>query len=192
MLRLSPLKGILVHGSARRLIASLFADDTTVFLAKSDRLEDLFAILDTWCNASGAKFNISKTCIIPIGSAAHRETVVTTRHLNADHPPVPQNIPLLRDQDTTRILGAFAGNCAPPDLPWGPILSKARAFFAKYANHIAYPDLQSRSHLVVLYIGQTTQYLTKAQGMPSSICDAFQRISDSFLRRYWLPQSTRP
>ncbi|VDB86869.1 unnamed protein product [Peniophora sp. CBMAI 1063] len=161
MLRLSDLKGVTVHNSTRRLIASLFADDTTVFLDATDRLDDLFTILDSWCLASGAKFNISKTCIIPLGSPDHRTTVLESRRLHPDHDPVPANIPILRDRDHTRVLGAFVGNDIREDLPWGPLVSKARAFFAKYANHIAYPDLQSRTNLVSLYIGQTTQYLTR-------------------------------
>jgi len=43
-----------------RLIISLFADDTTVFLNKEDKWQDLNDLLDTWCIASGAKFNIGK------------------------------------------------------------------------------------------------------------------------------------
>ncbi len=68
MLRKSNLKGLEVPGSEERLIAKLFADDTTTFLHEKDDLDDLMKILENWCIASGARFNIEKTQIIPIGS----------------------------------------------------------------------------------------------------------------------------
>ena len=65
-LRASSLKGYNIPGAAERLIATLFADDTTTFLHKEDSFADLMSILDTWCTASGAKFNKDKTEIIPL------------------------------------------------------------------------------------------------------------------------------
>jgi hypothetical protein len=67
MLRGSTLQGFKIPGTAERLIANLFADNTTVFLAATDDFRDLQLILDEWCTASTAKFNVNKTAIIPIG-----------------------------------------------------------------------------------------------------------------------------
>ena len=61
MLRLSNLKGFEIPGARDKLITTLFADDTTVFLSKFDKFRDLKAILNKWCIASGACFNVSKT-----------------------------------------------------------------------------------------------------------------------------------
>ncbi|KAF9018854.1 hypothetical protein BDZ89DRAFT_918478, partial [Hymenopellis radicata] len=72
MLRDSNLEGYRVQGILDRIITTLFAADTTVFLSKNDKFSDLKKILDTWYAASGAKFNIKKTVIIPIGSIEHR------------------------------------------------------------------------------------------------------------------------
>jgi hypothetical protein len=58
------------------MIASLFSDDTTVYLTKNDSFAGLQDILNTWCKASGAKFNIAKTEIIPIGSKEYGEEVI--------------------------------------------------------------------------------------------------------------------
>lgn len=71
MLRQSKLKGISVPGLKERIIASLFADDTTTYLAKEDSLEDLEEILDEWCEASGGQFNEDKMEVIPIGTLEH-------------------------------------------------------------------------------------------------------------------------
>ncbi|KAE9387111.1 hypothetical protein BT96DRAFT_838153, partial [Gymnopus androsaceus JB14] len=49
-----------------KLIANLFADDTTVFLAEDNELEDLENILNRWCTASTAVFNIAKMQILSI------------------------------------------------------------------------------------------------------------------------------
>ena len=67
-LRLSSLKGFEIPGVENKLITTLFADDTTVFLSQFDKFTDLESIMDKWCIASGACFNVSKTEIIPIGN----------------------------------------------------------------------------------------------------------------------------
>lgn len=51
MLRNSQLKGIQISNLTERLITSLFADDTTVYLSDKDKFSDLEAILKTWCKA---------------------------------------------------------------------------------------------------------------------------------------------
>jgi hypothetical protein len=57
---------------------AMFADDTTLFLGETDRLDVVNETLDHWCKASGAKFNIEKTEIVPIGTENYRTTVVVT------------------------------------------------------------------------------------------------------------------
>ena len=46
-LRKSNLRGLTIPGTHERLIATLFSDDTTVFLAEEDSLTDLTKILDS-------------------------------------------------------------------------------------------------------------------------------------------------
>ena len=67
-IRKSNLKGYNdIPGVRDKLITTLFADDTTVFLHEDDELEALEKILDQWCMASTAVFNIAKTQLLPIG-----------------------------------------------------------------------------------------------------------------------------
>ncbi|EKM50885.1 uncharacterized protein PHACADRAFT_103955 [Phanerochaete carnosa HHB-10118-sp] len=79
MLRQSKLSGFHIPSAPDWLIVTLFADDTTVYLSEYDHFSDLSAILDTWCVASGARFNVSKTEIIPIGTTRYRSAVITSR-----------------------------------------------------------------------------------------------------------------
>ena len=60
------LQGFQIPRASKCLLVFLFADDTTVFLSEGDNFQTLQDILDQWCADSGAKFNISKTKIIPL------------------------------------------------------------------------------------------------------------------------------
>ena len=82
MLRKSNLEGFKIPRKKEHLIATLFADDTTTYLSRNDDFDDLTSILEDWCIPSGAKFNISKTEVIPIGTPNHRAAVLQTRYLN--------------------------------------------------------------------------------------------------------------
>src|SRR5260370_38335733 len=69
-----------------KIILSLFTDDTTVFLSKNDSPKMLFNILDTWCTASGAKFN--KTVVLHVGTTEYRENVILNHSLQQLSPPM--------------------------------------------------------------------------------------------------------
>ncbi|EEB98202.1 hypothetical protein MPER_02334 [Moniliophthora perniciosa FA553] len=71
-LRNSCLEGFEIPGIDEKLVANLFADDTTVFLSENDNFEDLKQILDGWCIAAKAVFNIAKTQVIPIGELQYK------------------------------------------------------------------------------------------------------------------------
>ena len=53
------LAGFNIPGAPHKVIVNLYANDTTVYLSKSDKYATLENIL-TWCKASGAKFNLEK------------------------------------------------------------------------------------------------------------------------------------
>jgi len=65
------IKGYNIPGITHRVKINLYADDTTIYLNKNDKYSDLENILNEWCLALGAKFNMDKTEIIPIGSKTH-------------------------------------------------------------------------------------------------------------------------
>ena len=66
------LVGLQIPGIEEKIIVSMFADDTNLYLKNQDCMDHVQTLLNKWCHASGAKFNIEKTEIIPLGSKAHQ------------------------------------------------------------------------------------------------------------------------
>jgi hypothetical protein len=81
MLRGSNMRGYSIPDVAEKAVVQLFADDTTAYLSEHNSFEDLKKILDKWCLASGARFNVAKTEIIPFGNLKYRERLIETRRL---------------------------------------------------------------------------------------------------------------
>ena len=187
LLRNSPrLQGYSIPGVTQKIIVSLYADDTTIYLSKTDSYSELLKILTKWCTASGAKFNIEKTEVIPTGTKPHRQRVVATRRINPTDPPLPQEIKIVEDGNATRSLGAWIGNEAKEATPWEPILDKVRTTLQRWNK--GHPTLDAKRHIVQMFAGGMTQFLTKAQGMPRQIEDALIKIIRTFI---W-DESTAP
>jgi hypothetical protein len=100
-----------IQGAEEHLITTLFADDTLVYLSSRDDWGDLVEILDEWCTASGAKFNIQKTEIIPIGKIHHRERVCETHFVGGiGGTKIAEHIKIAKEGEPIRTLGAWVGN----------------------------------------------------------------------------------
>jgi hypothetical protein len=97
MLCESNLRGYKIPGVANRAVVKLFADDTTAYLSEHDSIDDLYQILDRWCLASGAKFNIAKTEIIPFGSPEFRDSFIETRKIHPGDPPIPAGVHIAKE-----------------------------------------------------------------------------------------------
>jgi hypothetical protein len=65
--------GLLIPRLDEKLIVNMFMDDTTLYLSKHDRFDNIEPKLTRWCKVSGAKFNIEKTEIIPINTREHTQ-----------------------------------------------------------------------------------------------------------------------
>ncbi|KAG7451420.1 uncharacterized protein BT62DRAFT_1039481 [Guyanagaster necrorhizus] len=98
-----------------RLIANLFADDATTFLDAEDGFQDLIKILDDWCLASGACFNVGKTQIMPMGSSEFHTSFTDNRRSRDRFDKIPENIHIVQEGEAIRILGAWFGNNIPDD-----------------------------------------------------------------------------
>jgi hypothetical protein len=110
-LRQSNLKGFKIRDKQEKLISTLLADDTLVYLDASDDFGALMEVLDEWCVAAGAKFNISKTEMIPIGKIEHRDRVRAARFINGiTGTPIPGHIKISAEGGPIRTLGAWVGN----------------------------------------------------------------------------------
>ncbi|KAI0326748.1 hypothetical protein GY45DRAFT_1229415, partial [Cubamyces sp. BRFM 1775] len=183
-LRKSGIAGFNVPGLAERLVASLFADDTTVFLSETDSYGELMNLLRTWCTASRAKFNNDKTTVIPVGTEAYRRQVVCLRKLSprAESERLPADIKILPDGQAARVLGAWLGNNVDPSGAWTPVLDTVRRCLMRW--NARRPTLNARRLIVNLEVGGQTQFLARAQSMPPMVEKALQKIITGFVWRY--------
>jgi exonuclease III len=179
MLRQSNLKGFDIPGVEGRLITKLFADDTTVYLSEFDDYTSLTDILETWCIASGARFNISKTEIIPIGSKTYRDTVVTTRKIHPSKEAMKENIHIACDKEPVRILGTWIGNGVDQAAVWSRVIDKVRKGLAQWEK--SHPTLFGRRLIVQMVVGGMSQYLAKAQGLPPQAEQMLEKIVRDFI-----------
>ncbi|EIW79134.1 hypothetical protein CONPUDRAFT_60230 [Coniophora puteana RWD-64-598 SS2] len=136
MIRISCIKGYKTPTMNNRAVVAMFADDTTVFLSHNNNFHALNMILNYWCIASEAKFNIDKTEIIPIGSPEHCTRIIETRKLHPLHNPIPRNIQVAKNRMAVRILGAWLGNKVNQATVWSTIIDQIKNNFQNGNNHI--------------------------------------------------------
>ena len=178
-IRASNIKGIDVPNLDDKVKVSLFADDTTVILTENDSFRDLINTLEGWCAVSGAKFNVEKTELIPLGTEEYRARLAETRRLNDTDDPVPTTIHIAGDHESTRILGAWIGNNTNPQEPWKNILDTIRKDFRRWETR--YPTLNGKRLIVQMVAGGKTQFLARAQGMPGEIEKELQKEITKFV-----------
>ncbi|KAF5367240.1 hypothetical protein D9615_010668 [Tricholomella constricta] len=178
-MRASNLEGFTIPESSEKLIANLFADDTTVFLSENDDPKVLQRILDDWCTAAKAKFNTAKTEIIPIGTKTYRENMVRTRKMNPNSDPIPANIHVAIEGEAVRILGAWFGNEITAEGPWSIVMDKIETHLSRWEK--SNPTMEGRKLITHMVVGGITQYLTQVQGMPKVIEKRLAKMIRTFV-----------
>ena len=174
------LEGLNIPGVDGKLIVNLFADDTTVYLSKNDKFDTVEKLLATWCAVSGAKFNIEKTEIIPIGNTIHRKRIIETRKIHPeDAEPMNIKIHIAKDGESVRSLGAWIGNSVNDLTPWETIIDKIVRKLNIWAR--SHPTLYGKRLITQAVVGGHTQFLTKAQGMPPHIEEAIKKLIRDFI-----------
>ena len=178
----SDIKGIQIPGTKKFLKIKLFADDTTVFLSESDSIDKLQTILEDWCEVSGARFNIEKTEIIPLGNPVQRAEIIDSRKLNESNAAIPPNIHIAKNGEPVRILGAWLGNDVDQAMTWTPILENVCKRLKRWgaARH----SLEGRRLIIQMQVAGVTQYLTKVQGMPRDIETELNKQIRKFMWNY--------
>ncbi len=194
MIRKSTIRGFDIPKCEEVLKAVLFADDTTVYLSAHDEFATLQKVLDTWCSAAKAKFNIGKTEIIPIGSEAFREEMASTYRDTGAWRDYPRNVHMAQNGEAVRILGAFFGNGVNQADVWTMVLTKIVAIrqplmqvLARWKEGSA--TIQGKKHIVQMIVGGITQFLTNVQRMPENIVDRLNKIIRGIL---WNDRSNSP
>ncbi|KIJ39340.1 hypothetical protein M422DRAFT_104548, partial [Sphaerobolus stellatus SS14] len=179
----STLKGYKIPGDPEKLIATLFADDTTVFLNSDDDCDHLQSILAVWCSASSAAFNVNKTAIIPDMSRSHSNTyrvnLLTSRRLSPARNPIPHEVEIMGEGKPVRVLGAWVGNNINQASIWVPTLEKVEANLNRWNK--GHPTLEGHRHIINVEVGARTQYLTRVQGMPKQV----EKLLGSLIRSFF-------
>jgi ribonuclease HI/exonuclease III len=161
------LRGYQLDGRTEKLIVNLYADDTVVYLNAKDTYADLNKVLERWCIASGAKFNTSKTELIPIGPKNYRERVTNQRRWNQEDTPIPQQVRIAQDGDAVRSLGAFIGNAVDDAAQWTPTLEKIDKSLERW--NMSHPSMIGKQKIVQMVVGGLSQYKARVQGMPNTV-----------------------
>ena len=174
------INGIRIPGQPKKLAIKLFADDTNLYLSKEDSFDYIQKVLDSWCEILGAKFNIEKTEVIPIGRTEHRQRVVSTRKLNEqDQDPLTERIHVTKDGESIRMLEAWIGNKTKDDTPWETIIDRINSNLERWKR--LHPTLNRRKLIIQAMVGGHTQFLASTQGMPQYIKTALKRIIKGFM-----------
>ena len=179
MIRHSSIHGIEVPGTNENTKCKLFADDTVVYLSHHDDFLQLQNdCLSPWCKVAGAKFNIPKTVIIPIGPKAYRIKVIEMRRTNENGPTIPDDVCIANEEQPVRILGGWIGNEINQVTPWTPVIEKISANLKRWES--GHPTIEGRRLIVQMVVAGMTQYLTKVQGMPNSVAKTLTGIIRKF------------
>jgi hypothetical protein len=179
-LRQSDLKGFKVRGKQEKLITTLFTDDTIVYLDADDDFGSLMDVLQEWCTAAGAKFNINKTEMIPIGNIAYRDRVRANRFVNGlGGTMIPGHIKIAAEGEPIRTLGAWVGNSVEQVDTWSRTIQKIDAALDRW--ELGHPSMEGRWLILMMVVGGMTQYLVTVQGMPEEVEECLDRRIRSFL-----------
>ncbi|EJD45438.1 hypothetical protein AURDEDRAFT_31095, partial [Auricularia subglabra TFB-10046 SS5] len=180
IVRCSELRGFVIPGAAKRLIISLFADDTCVFLSEDDDPATLKRILDRWCLASGAKFNTKKTEIVPVGKESFRNDLVTTRAMKAGLAPFDMGARIAAQGEPVRLLGVYIGNGIDQEAPWESIIDSSKKILEAW--NVRSLTLTGKAIIARSIIAGKTQYLGMVQGMPKRVQD---RVTEMVMDFVW-------
>ncbi|KAJ7207791.1 hypothetical protein C8J57DRAFT_1099099, partial [Mycena rebaudengoi] len=124
-------------------------------------------ILDRWCLASGARFNVSKTEIIPFGTPEFRAHLLETRQIGLDDDQISANVHIAKEGEAVRILGSFIGNGVDAFGVWTPVLEKIDSDYERWANLC--PNLSLKKNADQIISGSRLQYLVQVNGMPPAV-----------------------
>jgi len=160
------LKGIQIRDHVK-LIAKLFADDTLVYLGSNDKFSDLEELINLFCKASTARFNMEKTEALPIGLPTYREKVLTERSLGANTNKIPEYVRLIKDGEPMRTLGAWVGNGITIEDKWNKIIEVQRKVMDVWAS--SHPTLRGKELVLKALVTSRSWFLAAVNGMPDHI-----------------------
>ncbi|KAI0830484.1 hypothetical protein BC628DRAFT_1407977 [Trametes gibbosa] len=179
MIRNSNIQGLSIPHCGKALKATLFADNTTIYLAATDDFAELQHVLDTWCTAAKAHFNLKKTEIIPVGTPEYCTNVENTYRITGQWGNYPENVHMAADGEPVRILGAWLGNGVNESEIWAPKIEKILTVTNHWKNVTT--TLNGKRHVVQMMVGGMSQFLTDVQRMPKSVMTRLNKLTRKYV-----------
>lgn len=71
------------------------------------------------------------------------------------------------------------GNRIEQGNPWAPVITKVKGMLQQWGK--LNPSMKGRNHIINIFVGGITFYLTKVQGMPKEIEDNLEKIIRTFM-----------
>jgi ribonuclease HI/exonuclease III len=176
-LRRSELKGLQIPGIQKKVLTSLFADDTLVYLGKDDDMKVLKQVIDRFCLASTAKFNIEKTECLPLGNKQQREKIINTRKMGVN--VIEGDIKIIKDGECMRTLGAWVGNGDGRVDKWNKIIQDQQQIMELWQRmHLSF---KGKELVLKALIQSKAVFLATVNGMPKDIEETMQKNMKDFL-----------
>ena len=160
-IRASPLKGFKINDKLTKVLVKAYTDDMTVFLGPEDKPTDLKNSLDLFCKASTARFNDSKTEVIPMGIKEVRNETIRTREFNGWE--IEDEIRIAQDGKATCILGSWQGNETDVQDKWNSILERQMKTMKQWTH--LYPSVAGWVLLAKTLVVSLAQYLMTVNGI---------------------------
>ncbi|KIK64705.1 hypothetical protein GYMLUDRAFT_129501, partial [Collybiopsis luxurians FD-317 M1] len=173
------IQGIEIPDLKEKLKVTLFADDTIVYLSKMDKFNDLDRILQTWCTASTAKFNIEKTEVMPIGKKSFRDQMIGTKKITQDQDPIPEGVAIKQDDMMMRTLGGHISNSINRNDPWIKVIEKIKQALSLWKE--VKLTLDGKIFVIQFELASRCQFTTAAQGMPDETLKILNKIMTEFI-----------
>lgn len=178
MIRRSELRGIRINDKLPRVIVSVYADDTSVYLHESDNIEVLNRCLDTFCTASTARFNRVKTEIIPMGTEEFRTQFCQQRGVRQIC-ATDAATRIARDGESVRILGSWQGNHIEVSQQFTEIMDKQNRISRAWSS--SHPSIAGRVRIAKALIVSRALYLMTVNCIPKEILTRMEKTVKNFI-----------
>jgi len=177
-IRASKLKGYKIKYTPIKVLISMFADDTLIYMNANDDYRILEETIETFCTASTAKFNKEKTEYLPIGPKDFRDQVIETRKINEDW-VIPQNVKIIKNGEAMRTLGTWVGNDVNVYPQWEKILEHQKKTMEKWSA--TRPSLKGKEVILKALVQSKALFLATVNGMPKDIQEKMKKQMKDFI-----------
>jgi ribonuclease HI/exonuclease III len=186
-IRKSNIKGIEIPNTLsnqettrRRILVSLFADDTLVYLGERDSFSELNKIIKLFCDATTAKFNLEKTEYLPIGSRQHRIRLIQERKIGNVN--LDTGAKIIGEGEAMRTLGSWVGNNTHSNEQWQKILDDQQRIMETW--HRSNLSLRGRELILKSLVQSKALFLATVNGMPKDVMIQMKKQMKDFLWSY--------